>query len=234
MDYCLIVCHKRNLYLKLGENGSPITCSKKEAKVFTEKKARNILNRLPKFLNSMGFQIEPVIPSDNEEDNGSDMEETITTTIRSSKKKQNHKSKGKGEVIKNDSYQVPNNVMTWVERVESCNRLISDADKRKTELIECLSNVDKSLSNILHKIEFLPDMNASMGYMQYKELKICLRKRRMIKDEIYIIEIILAAKENKFPSSQKIQNGVKHLENRIFKVRETEEMDWLEKLCGGA
>lgn len=232
MDYCLIVCHKRNLYLKLGENGSPITCSKKDAKVFTEKKARNVINKLPKFLKSMGFRIEPVIPSDNEEDDGSDVEETITTII--SKKKQDYKPKRKREVIKNDSYQVPDNVMTWVERVESCNRLTSDADKRKTELIECLSNVDKSLSNILHKIELSPDMNACMGYMQYKELKICLRKRRMIKDEIYIIEIILAAKENKFPSSQKIQNGIKHLENRIFKVREIEEMDWLEKLCEGA
>ena len=230
MDYCLIVCPNRNLYLRLGKNGSPITCSKKEAKVFTEKKARNIISRLPKFLKSMGFRIEPVISSEIEEDICNQVE-IVENTIKKSKPKK--KTKCSTEVIRSDSYKIPDNVMTWVDRVESCNRLISDAAIRRNELIECLSNVDKSLSNILHNIELSPDMNACMGYKEYKKIKICLKKRRVIKDELYIVEIILAARENKFPSSQKIQNGIKHLENRIFKVREIEVIEWLDKLCEG-
>ena len=56
-----------------------------------------------------------------------------------------------------------------------------------------------------------------------------------MKDEMYILDVILAKPtgEHKIPSSQKILGSVKHLENRIFKVRETENIEWLDKLCEG-
>ena len=44
-----------------------------------------------------------------------------------------------------------------------------DAEERRRELLDCLSNTDKNLSNILHKIELEDDMNACMGFMQYNE-----------------------------------------------------------------
>ena len=78
-------------------------------------------------------------------------------------------------------------------------------------------------------------MNACMGFMQYKKIRECLRRRRIVKDEMYILDVILAKPtgEHKIPSSQKILGSVKHLENRVFKVRETEDIEWLDKLCEG-
>jgi hypothetical protein len=125
--------------------------------------------------------------------------------------------------------------MSWVDRVTQCNDLFLDAEERRRELLDCLSNTDKNLSNILHKIELEDDMNACMGFMQYKKIRECLRRRRIVKDEMYILDVILAKPtgEHKIPSSQKILGSVKHLENRVFKVRETEDIEWLDKLCEG-
>lgn len=111
--YCLISCKEKNLYIKLSENGTPITCSKREAKVFDNIKARNVLKTFPKNLKKMNFQIEPVIPKEKSEDefliNVTDMKEKVAI-----------KSK---EIIKSSSYQVPTNVMTWTNRVTQCNEL---------------------------------------------------------------------------------------------------------------
>lgn len=221
--YCLISCKEKNLYIKLSEKGTPITCSKREAKVFDNTKARNVLKTFPKNLKRMNFQIEPVIPEEKSEDefliNVTDMKEKVAI-----------KSK---EIIKSSSYQVPTNVMTWTNRVAQCNELFSDAKERKDELYECLSNVDKNLSNILHKIELQNNMNACMGYMQYKAIKECLKKRRVIKDEIYILDVILTKTDGKYhiPSSQKMMWSIDHLENREFRIRDVEDIKWLDELC---
>lgn len=137
------------------------------------------------------------------------------------------------EIIKSSSYQVPTNVMTWTNRVTQCNELFGDAKERKEELYECLSNIDKNLSNILHKIELQNNMNACMGYMQYKAIKECLKKRRVIKDEIYILDVILTKIDGKYhiPSSQKMIGSINYLENREFRVRDVEDIKWLNELC---
>lgn len=61
LGYFLLVCRKRKLYLRIGEGGSPIVCGKKEAKVFDEIKAQNVLDHLPKALQKMNFVKEPVV-----------------------------------------------------------------------------------------------------------------------------------------------------------------------------
>lgn len=235
---CLLVCKKKKLYLRLGDGGSPIVCGKKEAKVFEEKKAKNILEHLPKLLQKMNFVIEPIIQEVKEDEPYSSVEEEIIEELikepTKEEKKKNFIEK-EVEIIKNPSYEVPNNVKYWVERVEQCNRLIPDAKERRKELIECLSNEDRASSNILHRIELEKDMNACMGFKMYQDLKEHLRKRRVVKDEISMLDIIIEknAGEHRVPSSQRMNSAVQRLENRVFRMRDIEDIEWLDKIYEG-
>lgn len=163
LGYFMLVCRKKKLYLRIGEGGSPIVCGKKEAKVFDEIKAQNVLDHLPKALQKMNFVKEPVVQS---ELNISDEEEIprkkIVIVEKTVVKNTSYNKKTK-KVIKNTSYKTPQNVMNWVDRVTQCNDLFLDAEERRRELLDCLSNTDKNLSNILHKIELEDDMNSLYG-----------------------------------------------------------------------
>lgn len=235
LGYFLLVCRKKKLYLRIGEGGSPIVCGKNEAKVFDDIKAQNVLDHLPKVLQKMNFVKEPVVQSELNISDEEEIPRKKTVIVEKTVVKNTSYDKKKKKIIKNASYKAPQNVMSWVDRVAQCNDLFLDAEERRRELLDCLSNTDKNLSNILHKIELEDDMNACMGFMQYKKIRECLRRRRIVKDEMYILDVILAKPtgEHKIPSSQKILGSVKHLENRVFKVRETEDIEWLDKLCEG-
>lgn len=235
LGYFLLVCRKKKLYLRIGEGGSPIVCGKNEAKVFDDIKAQNVLDHLPKVLQKMNFVKEPVVQSELNISDEEEIPSEKTVIVKKTVVKNTSCNKKAKKIIKNTSYKAPQNVMSWVDRVTQCNDLFLDAEERRRELLDCLSNTDKNLSNILHKIELEDDMNACMGFMQYKKIRECLRRRRIVKDEMYILDVILAKPtgEHKIPSSQKILGSVKHLENRVFKVRETEDIEWLDKLCEG-
>lgn len=230
LGYFLLVCRKKKLYLRIGEGGSPIVCGKNEAKVFDDIKAQNVLDHLPKVLQKMNFVKEPIVQSELNISDEEEIPRKKTVIVEKTVVKNTSYNKKKKKIIKNTSYKAPQNVMNWVDRVTQCNDLFLDAEERRRELLDCLSNTDKNLSNILHKIELEDDMNACMGFMQYKKIRECLRRRRIVKDEMYILDVILAKPtgEHKIPSSQKILGSVKHLENRVFKVRETEDIEWLE------
>lgn len=204
LGYFLLVCRKRKLYLRIGEGGSPIICGKKEAKVFDEIKAQNVLDHLPKVLQKMNFVKEPVVQSELNISDEEEIPSKKTVIVEKTVVKNTSYNKKKKKIIKNTSYKAPLNVMNWVDRVTQCNDLFLDAEERRRELLDCLSNTDKNLSNILHKIELEDDMNACMGFMQYKKIRECLRRRRIVKDEMYILDVILAKPtgEHKIPSSQ--------------------------------
>lgn len=55
---CLIT--NGSTYIKLDENGQPVTCVKHAAQIFPEEKARNILNCLPKTFKKFHFKIKPI------------------------------------------------------------------------------------------------------------------------------------------------------------------------------
>ena len=56
LDY-IIANSSNNVYIKLNENGSPITCSKQDAQHFESSKARNILDNLPKTMKKFHFKV---------------------------------------------------------------------------------------------------------------------------------------------------------------------------------
>lgn len=58
LDY--VIRNKSGLYVKLNENGTPITCNESQKDLFEYSKANNICNSLPKALKKFNFYVECV------------------------------------------------------------------------------------------------------------------------------------------------------------------------------
>lgn len=126
--------------------------------------------------------------------------------------------------LKNNSENVMNteNIQMWLDKVSSLNGLRSDATKRKEELCKQLSNVDKELSDINHYIEFY-NLNAAQGYKAYKMVKERRIKRRIIKNELTIVDVIL---EKKISDSmtEEIEKAIQNLDERTYTPRILSEL----------
>lgn len=208
MDY-LITNSSKNLYIRLDDKGHPVTCVKSLAQRFESSKAKNVLDNLPKTLKNFHFKIKAV-------------PEVETVVVH----KDDDNNEERDKVLISTCYMIPKRVNQWVERVKNCNDLAKDADKRKGELIEALSNVDKDLSNCLHKIELTKWKNGCDGYKEYKAVKSILERRRGIKDELTVVQSILESNLQSM-ASDRIEKVVKRLENRVFNIREVQNYDIL-------
>ncbi len=197
MDY--VIKNHKNVYIKLNCNGTPVTCTEKEKSLFEFSKAKNICASLPKTLKKFNFSVEPIpdiVPKQENND--------------------------KKEIIDGEDYSIPDTVLRWVDKFGICDELISEARKRKDELVESLSNADKEFSNIIHRIELEKPKDLYHGWLLYKEVKTNRKKRRDIKDELLIISGILKMDFRNF-DSQNIKKAVDGLANRKFAVRIVEE-----------
>ena len=206
MDY-VIANPNRKIFIRLNENGCPETCAKQAAQRFEKNKASRILKQIPKTMKKFNFSL--CVASEN---------------IPCIEKKV--KEESKNEVIVGEFYTVSDSVTRWVDRVRTCNDLARDAAKRKEELIKALSNADKDLSNYLHEIELTKWKNGCDGYKEYKSIKIILEKRRVIKDELTVIQSILDSKLESIATNriEKIVNG---LSDRTFSIRDVQDYDVL-------
>lgn len=202
MDY-IITNPNKKIYIRLDDKGHPETCVKQNAQKFESSKAKNILDNLPKTLKKFHFKIQ-AIPGEIVHIEQEEKEEKLVSTY----------------------YTIPVQVKQWVERVKNCNDLAKDADKRKGELIDALSNVDKELSNCLHIIELTKWKNGCDGYKEYKTVKNILERRRCIKDELTVVQSILESNLQSM-ASDRIEKVVNRLGNRIFNVREVKDYDAL-------
>lgn len=212
MNYVIV---NKSFGVKLDKNGKPISCKKQEAQIFEYSKAKNICNTLPKTMKNLKFHLEAVTDfKTSVKENISELKNTVSNTTN----KQVHRKKK----IAADEYDIPMEVRQWVDKVRSMNGLLLEAQDRKKELINALSMVDKEKTNIEHEIELFSSLNASAGYKKYRELRRCLLKRRTIKDELSVVNLIL---------DTNIQNGgvfnidklVANLTNRTYIYRQIAE-----------
>ena len=204
MDY-MIVNPQKTLYIRT-DGGQPVTCSKQNRQRFEYSKACNILAHLPKKLHKFHFRVE-AIP-----------EIGVSPSGKSSSIK--HEKQPTSKYIKMP-YEVPNEVQGWLDRVKECNGLAKDAANRKSELLSQLSNVDKELSNCLHEIELTGNMNACDGYKEYKRAKTILKKRRIVKDELSVVDSILTSNLQSM-ATDRIQKVVNGLGKRRFVIRDVD------------
>lgn len=201
----MIVNPQKTLYIRT-DGGQPVTCSKQNRQRFEYSKACNILAHLPKKLHKFHFRVEAIpeigVSPPNELSSIEDEERPAPKYIAK-------------------PYEVPNEVQGWLDRVKECNGLAKDAASRKSELLSQLSNVDKELSNCLHEIELTGNMNACDGYKEYKRTKTILKRRRIIKDELSVVDSILTSNLQSM-ATDRIQKVVNGLGKRRFAIRDVD------------
>lgn len=197
--------------IKLNSNGSPTTCKKSEAQIFEYSKAKNILNQMPRTLKNLKFKMESVSEFQTP---AKDNIPTLKTFLDENKKVTTNQPK---KIVSN-TYKIPDEIQNWLDRVSSINELVGEAKERKEILVAALSNIDKEKTNVEHEIELLTGLNACDGYKKYKELKGVLCRRRVIKDELDIVNIILSS-DVKEVDTINIDKFIYNLENRTFKYR---------------
>ena len=128
------------------------------------------------------------------------------------------------ESINDNSVKVENSeeINTWIEKIKSMNGLFVEAKTRKDELYKKLSKEDRKISDLLHYIEF-SRLNAAQGYSVFKMLKDICIQRRIIKNEIQVVELILGD-SFKNESLDVLLKRIKAMDERLYTPRELEEL----------
>lgn len=195
MDY--IIRNSNNLYIKLNENGQPVTCGNSQKQLFEYSKAKNICGSLPKTIKKLNFFVEalPDIPikdiSANEEIN---------------------------------TYEPSENVTRWINLLGQCEDVLNEASQRDDELNGELSNVDLKLQDILHTIELSDKCDMYKAWQMINEIRDLRKKRRNIKDEKLVLSGI-KSQGITYLNRKSVQKCVDGLSNRKYKIRIVEEED---------
>lgn len=198
MDYC--IKNNKNVYLKLNEKGTPVTCVGSVKGVFEFSKAKNILGSLPKTLKRLNFQVEPI-------------PEIPTKKEKTSEKKS----------IQSNTYVVTENISRWIDKFGTCADILNEAKEREIELIKELEESDKELLDILHIIEIENSKDMFSGWKIYKSIRDNRKQRRNIKDEIIIVENVLREINPSSIQRERVQKAVEGLIGRKYRFRIVEE-----------
>lgn len=170
------------------------------ADTFSNKAANNLYNNsLPKALKSV-FYIQKIdTPPDN-------VKQITQSEVENNTEK----------------VMVAENIQKWINKITDLNGLATDALHRKEELREELSFIDKELSDINHYIEFC-NLNAAQGWKAYKMIKERRIKRRSIKNEIQILNIILDKKISDTVTNE-ILESMSKMDKRTYEPRVMNEL----------
>lgn len=198
MDY--VIKNRKGVYIRLNDNGTPVTCAEHEKSLFEQSKAKNIFDNLPKTLKRLNFKVEPILD------------------IRQNKLNSSLDRK----VIKSENYIIPDQITQWIEKFGICDDILKEAQERKEELSRLLSDVDKEFSNMVHKVELEEKIDMYGAWRERMEWQKNRRKRRKIKDELLIISNVLKMDFRNLDRST-IDKAVSGLAKRKFTYRVIEE-----------
>lgn len=190
MNY--IIKNSKNVFIRLGENGQPLTCSDEYKQSFEFSKAKNILGSLPKTMKRMRFRVEP-IPEIVKEKEKEIIEPSVT-------------------------YEIPKGIDEIKDKLNSCIKLIDELRERKDDIAQELHENNQRFTDVRHKIELEKDKNMYEGYLLYVETRTLLRKRRELKDEKSVIDCVLNMKMSNL-SIEQLENMVEGLKNRKYEFR---------------
>ena len=198
LDYEIVSSNKR-VYIRLDNNGKPVTCARDARMRFDRTKARNILNMLPKPLKKFHFRMEaiPEIPP-----------KTIQDTM----------------------YNPPDSVKQWVEKFGQCGDILNAAVARNDHLVNTLYALDNELLNLLHMVEIERPKDLFRAWIIYTDIRTNRRKRREAKDELQIINNVIARIDKSVLQRDRVQKAVDGLLTRKYTFRIIEEDDKDENL----
>ena len=195
MDY--IIRNSNNLYIKLNENGQPVTCGNSQKQLFEYSKAKNICGSLPKTIKKLNFFVE-ALPDISIKDISAN--EEINT------------------------YEPSENVTRWINLLGQCEDVLNEASQRDDELNGELSNVDLKLQDILHTIELSDKCDMYKSWQMINEIRQLRKQRREIKDEKLVLSGI-KSQGITYLNRKSVQKCVDGLSNRKYKIRIVEEED---------
>lgn len=109
------------------------------------------------------------------------------------------------------------NIQVWLKKLNDMNGLINEAIIRKEILEKQLQSLEDEKLDIEHYIEF-QNLNAAQGYKASMELKNCRVKRRSVKNELAVINIILGYRMKEILDDKFLQK-IKELDKRTYKPR---------------
>lgn len=204
MDY--VIKTRKGVYIKLNENGTPVTCSDHEKDVFEYSKAMNIVKSLKKSLKKLNFKVEPlpeITPQSNKE---------LVNII-------------KRKVIESIHYEISQNVTRWIDRFGSCYDALKDAEQVLKNLVVELEACDNELLDILHIIELDPPKDLYGGWQIYKAILKNRKRRRNIKDETVIINNVLEEIKPDCLDRERIKRAIDGLIGRKYTFRVIEMED---------
>ena len=196
MDY--IIRNNNNLYIKLNENGQPVTCGNSQKQLFEYSKAKNICGSLPKTIKKLNFFVE-ALPDISIKDISAN--EEINT------------------------YEPSENVTRWINLLGQCEDVLNEASQRDDELNGELSNVDLKLQDILHTIELSDKCDMYKAWQMINEIRDLRKKRRNIKDEKLVLSGI-KSQGITYLNRKSVQKCVDGLSNRKYKIRIVEEDEY--------
>lgn len=160
------------------------------AKVFDEQKARNLIKKPPKNMRLYKFELEPLTEGKTEQE--IKQEQILMRAAEHAKKtgcyteiKNENKTKEKSEV--NDVNDIDN----WLKKLNSCNGIKREAQERLNYLKKKLSLIDQAQDVILHMIENNKHPSAFGGWQERMEIAKIRDKRRPIKDEMIVLQMII-------------------------------------------
>lgn len=201
MDY-VIANPSKKVFIRLGKGGAFETCTKSMATHFEEEKAKNVLKNLPKTLRKFNLSI---------------FGNYNVTNLNSAEP-----NVDEDHMIFNAAYKKSDSTVFWINKMKEIQEFSDKALERKSQLVKDLSDADREVSNCLHKIELTNWKNGCDGYKEYRTLKTVLERRRKIKDELIIVGSILNSHLDEI-EVEEFEKTVDWLNNRVFKVRETQD-----------
>lgn len=116
-----------------------------------------------------------------------------------------------------EKVMVSENIQRWLDKVSDLNGLAKEARRRKEELMKQLHDLEGELLDIEHYIEF-SNLNAAQGYKASKDIKECRVKRRSVKNELLVLDIILEQRVTEMVDEE-IHKRVQGMDRRAYKPR---------------
>lgn len=110
----------------------------------------------------------------------------------------------------------------WINNLKETKEKLQEYIKRKEILSNEHSIIEKEIIDLEHYIEF-GKFNACEGYKATAMMQERLKKRRMLKDELFAIGLVISI----YPNLEKITNAEKSingLDNRLYRPRVLQEL----------
>ena len=110
----------------------------------------------------------------------------------------------------------------WLQKLESLNGMMDEAKERKSLLLDNLSRIDMALDALDHYIEDAK-LNACQGWYYFNMRRNGRIKRRSIKNELMVIDIVLQSNIGK-KTCEEVKRKISGMDKRKYTPKELADL----------